>query len=760
MKRFSTALKALLIVSLAGLASPVSATIFMMVSDHELVSQAALVVDAEMLAEAPAALGTTPATDYQVAVHRTLKGDPFASRLTLRVPGGIAENGFGLKVWGAPRFAVGSRALLFLVPGPEDTYSLLHLMLGAFHRLDTPRGALAWRNLEEASEVRLGRDGGLETVADSLDLPRDAEAFANWIAAGAASSGNYFVSPDEGGVVSAVERFSFLTHTDGRRVRWFGFDFGQSIPWEIDSAGQAGLPGGGAAELQKALATWNNDPSSTILYTYRGTTAANVPGCAAPSAVARVVFNDPTDEIAGSFSCQGGVLAQGGPCFEVNPLVYHGVEYHSAVDAYFVTQDGLGCLFEGSSNPARTAEELFAHEVGHTLGLGHSSVGGALMNAFLHNDGRGASLHSDDRAAIAVAYGDGTVPPPPPPPPQKPAAPSELEAEALSSSRIRLTWRDNANNETGYRVEQQAYAGFAEVAQLAAGSTTLTLNGLPAASPFSFRVRAVNAQGFSLFSNTATSHTRGTTGPCVPSATTLCLQNGAVKVEVNWRTTQGGGTLGTGKAVPLGPKSGAFWFFAADNIELLVKALDGGAVNGHYWLFYGALSNVEYWVRVTQTATGEARVYHNPQGEICGVGDVTALDKSAILAVEGPPLQSPREVHACVAGPDSLCLLGGRFEVKVDWTNHHAGNVTGIGHPATSSDRTGYFWFFNAENLELVVKALDGRAVNGKYWFFYGALSDVAYRLRVRDTVTGATRFYDNPPGEICGKGDTSAFNP
>jgi hypothetical protein len=74
-------------------------------------------------------------------------------------------------------------------------------------------------------------------------------------------------------------------------------------------------------------------------------------------------------------------------------------------------------------------------------------------------------------------------------------------------------------------------------------------------------------------------------------------------------------------------------------------------------------------------------------------------------------------------------------------------------------DSSGFFWFFTRDNIELVVKALDARAVNGHFWFFYGALSDVGYTITVEDLVDGhRSREYVNPPGEICGRGDTAAF--
>ena len=71
---------------------------------------------------------------------------------------------------------------------------------------------------------------------------------------------------------------------------------------------------------------------------------------------------------------------------------------------------------------------------------------------------------------------------------------------------------------------------------------------------------------------------------------------------------------------------------------------------------------------------------------------------------------------------------------------------------------SGFFWFFNDANIELVVKILDARPVNGHFWVFYGALSDVEYTIRVVDTVADEEVEYTNAPGSICGRGDTTAF--
>ena len=82
-------------------------------------------------------------------------------------------------------------------------------------------------------------------------------------------------------------------------------------------------------------------------------------------------------------------------------------------------------------------------------------------------------------------------------------------------------------------------------------------------------------------------------GGCFPDATHLCLNGARFRVEVDWALP--GGVAGKGQAVPLTSDTGAFWFFDNANLELVVKVLDGRAVNGHFWVFYGGLSDVARW---------------------------------------------------------------------------------------------------------------------------------------------------------------------
>ncbi len=114
----------------------------------------------------------------------------------------------------------------------------------------------------------------------------------------------------------------------------------------------------------------------------------------------------------------------------------------------------------------------------------------------------------------------------------------------------------------------------------------------------------------------------------------------------------------------------------------------------------------------------------------------------------------------CVADGETLCLRGGRFEVKLRWST--ADGATGVGQRVAggASDDAGLLWFFRASNWEMLVKVLDGCAVNGHHWVFYAATTNVGFTLRVRDTTTGAVREYVNPVGRTAApRADTAALD-
>jgi len=122
--------------------------------------------------------------------------------------------------------------------------------------------------------------------------------------------------------------------------------------------------------------------------------------------------------------------------------------------------------------------------------------------------------------------------------------------------------------------------------------------------------------------------------PCIADSTTLCIdaQPGDKRfmVQVSFGTSQGGGSSSNGRAIPLSglgvTQGGLFWFFSASNPELLVKILDGCALNQHWWLYASAGTNVGVRMTVTDTTTGAQRTYLNPDlSELAPIQDTSAF---------------------------------------------------------------------------------------------------------------------------------------
>jgi hypothetical protein len=86
----------------------------------------------------------------------------------------------------------------------------------------------------------------------------------------------------------------------------------------------------------------------------------------------------------------------------------------------------------------------------------------------------------------------------------KPSAPTNLVARAASRTQINLTWRDNANNEQGFRVERKIGTGlWTQIVELPANTTSYANGGLTRNTSYRYRVRAFNAGGTSAWVTSA-----------------------------------------------------------------------------------------------------------------------------------------------------------------------------------------------------------------------------------------------------------------
>jgi hypothetical protein len=145
-----------------------------------------------------------------------------------------------------------------------------------------------------------------------------------------------------------------------------------------------------------------------------------------------------------------------------------------------------------------------------------------------------------------------------------PAAPSGLSAVSLSSASIKLTWVDNSNNETGFKVERYATSpfggggSFSAIATTSPGVTTYTdqLSLTPGTS-YTYRVSAVNNTVSSSVTAPASATTSAApSSPPSPPSALVATAAAATIVNLSWtdgsnnesyfnveRSTNGGGTF-------------------------------------------------------------------------------------------------------------------------------------------------------------------------------------------------------------------------
>ncbi len=388
-------------------ALPAAATTYVMMEDAALADQASIIVEGRIESAARASDAPYAATEYTVAVTRTIQGTTSGDTVEVRVLGGLPrDDGPWFHAWGVPRFQPGEAVLLFLSPRPDARLELVQLALGAFRSV-----AREGRRFAVRPELSAHGLGGPDRV-------RDLDAFADWLAdraRGISRPADYFTDPPAGGVARLAERFTLFEDESGRNFRWFDFDQGLTVDFRANASGQSGMAGGGFAEVTHGLWVWNLDKKSNVALRNRGETSysGRFGYC---DGYNLVLFDDPHDEISGSYDCdRGGTLAIGGGC--VNGTgTFEGKQYWRISEGDILTQDGAGCAYGAAGG--KVGEYVFGHEAGHTLGIGHScgnpgndpgcsnpAAAAAIMAASVSARAvHGASLGHDDRAAVRTLY--------------------------------------------------------------------------------------------------------------------------------------------------------------------------------------------------------------------------------------------------------------------------------------------------------------------------------------------------------------------
>jgi len=395
-------------------------TTFVRMDEQQLLATSDVVIVGTVTAIESAESATAGIQTYvHVQPSRIIKGNIDTQPIVLREPGGS----FGERrewVYGAPEFWVGERSLLFLSRNPDGTLQTNSLSMGKFTvGVDSTGRSTAVREFGYGADVLEPATGELHDAQPETQpfVPLIGRLRALTQAAGTAGSAPLVLRPQEldSTPTEVHDSFTFL----GSPSRWFEPDSGQAVAYYVDSTGDSKLGfDSSRAAVDAALAAWTNVPTSNLILVDGGTTT---PAAFGQCTGNRIVFNDPYSEIPDPSGCSG-VLAMGGFCTNGQTTVVNGTTFNRIVIGKVTFNNGWnGC---GGWNQCNVAE-VATHEIGHTIGLGHSADPAATMRASAHFDGRCAGLAADDSNAVTFIYPDTGAPPsgsplptsPPPPPP-------------------------------------------------------------------------------------------------------------------------------------------------------------------------------------------------------------------------------------------------------------------------------------------------------------------------------------------------------
>jgi PKD repeat protein len=511
---------------LAIVAVAAHATTIVLPSDEQLIDKSPIILAGTVVSTLPVERNGRIWTDTVVNVTRAIKGTT-PRTITVREIGGTLDDRI-TKIFGAAEFRSSENVLLFLEPSPHGGYRTMDLYVGKLTEGSMIDGRRLWLRNDIGADVTL-LDSDLRPL-HGANVQRDAaqfESFVNDRVAGRQGVRTYGIEnplldkKSAAGMGHLQENFTLMS--EGNVYRWFAFDNGGSAPW-YSSGTQPGYTNGGVNEVQTAMSAWTSYSSAKIRYTYAGTRSGAPGGLDSGNGVNEVLFNDPLNDIAGTWNGSSGVVGLGGFTgvgFGGNwtaPFTADASHPAGTVHAYNITEGDL--TVQDNVQPSKGISsarlaEIIAHEFGHTLGVGHSTDPTALMYPSV--TGLGASLRGDDQLAARWLYPNGNVSDPPPTV-TIPAAPSALTANA-GSNYADLAWHDNANNEASESIYVAIGTGaFAKVGDVAANTTSARVNGLTTGT-YRFYVVAFNTAGTSSPSNTASVTLSTTSTPLVASFT-------------------------------------------------------------------------------------------------------------------------------------------------------------------------------------------------------------------------------------------------
>lgn len=644
-----------------------SATSVVIPSDDEMIIGARAIVRGQVVSVASGLDGQHDVvfTYITLRVQEVFKGKLNPGEIVIKEPGGISGTR-GSFFFGIPEFKAGEDVVLFLDTWADGSLRVHNWFLGKYSVGTGERtGKLTVnRDLAQANVSVVGRSQA-GPITDRADLSEFVSMLRTRISATKAAAADHETKfynnltarerPQEmssGGGLGPTQNFTFIN--PNQPPRWFEPDSGQPVVFRVNPTG---APSSTIMnDVSAAMNAWSTVSGSAMRVSNAGSTGNC--GLLVVDGENTVSFNNcdnysPFSPPAGGCS---GILAAAG-IVSYSPFqtrVVNGITFYRAIEANLSFNPYASCYFSNSCN----VQEIATHELGHTLGLGHSLDSSATMYAYAHFDGRCAGLRSDDTSAIQFIYpGTGSA-----------VTPLSITTSSVSSGQL-ASYYSQVLSATG---GSPAYSWSVSSGTLPSGlslTSTGVLSGTPGqAGTFTFTAMVRDA-----------ANTTATRSFTLAVATAACNYS-VSPISFSIAASGGSGTVNVSTG------SGCGWASTNGNSWITVQ---GGSGNGAGAMSFSVTSNTS-----SSSRTGTITVA-NQTVTITQSGQSAAVTQG----LQYYPLPYPVRLLETRPAYPGCTSMSTPIQGRAAYTVNARGGCSGVTIPANAQAIAGNFTINNAYNL-------------------------------------------------------------